>query len=142
MEEVKVVLDSSVAVKWFTQEEYTENAIKLKQLYVDGSIELIASELLLFKLGNDLRYNPSFGVRDVQQALRALEDLQIAFYRLTGDYAELTVNTAYTYGITVYNAAYVALAIRENATLYTADLEVVRKVGEPYVKHIGMYVIG
>ena len=43
---------------------------------------------------------------------------------------------AQRFGITVYDAAYVALAAIRNATLYTADKEVVMKVSSENVKHL------
>jgi predicted nucleic acid-binding protein len=68
--------------------------------------------------------------------LSALEKLQIPTHPLTGELATRTVESAYLYGLTLYDSAYVALAHTVNSTLYTADTELLDKVSKPYVKHI------
>ncbi|MCD6312977.1 MAG: type II toxin-antitoxin system VapC family toxin [Thaumarchaeota archaeon] len=47
-----------------------------------------------------------------------------------------TIELAYRFGITVYDAAYVALAAIKNATFYTADKEMVTEVSSENVKHL------
>ncbi|MEB3778711.1 MAG: hypothetical protein GSR85_00550 [Desulfurococcales archaeon] len=41
-EERKVVVDASVAVKWFIEEEYTREALMLRDSYREGLVDLIA----------------------------------------------------------------------------------------------------
>jgi len=131
-----LVLDASVIVKWFNREEDTEKALEVKEQYEKGSIDLAEPELLAYELGNSLRYNPNFGMEDTRQALSALEKLQIPTHPLTGELASRTVESAYLYGLTLYDSAYVALADMMNTTLYTADTELLDKVSKPYVRHL------
>ncbi|MCP8316550.1 MAG: type II toxin-antitoxin system VapC family toxin [archaeon] len=56
-----VVVDASVVAKWFVEEEYSINALQLRDDYVNRSIDIAAPELLLFEVINSLRYNPEFG---------------------------------------------------------------------------------
>ncbi|MEM0482953.1 MAG: type II toxin-antitoxin system VapC family toxin [Nitrososphaerota archaeon] len=137
MEEEKVlVLDASVAVKWFSAEKLSDKAHVILKKYVDGEVELIAPSLLFYEVANALRYNPRFGVKEVKAALKALEDLAFRVYDFKGELATNAIETAYEAGITVYDGAYVALAEMEGATLYTADEQVVIKVSTDYVKHL------
>jgi len=131
-----LVLDASIIVKWFNREEHTDKALKAKKLYETGGLELFEPELVRYELGNSLRYNPNFGVEDVRQALVALEKLQLSMRPLSGELARRTVDTAYLYGLTLYDSAYVALADMIESTVYTADAEVVDKVSKPHVKYI------
>lgn len=131
-----LVLDASVIVKWFNQEEHTDKALRAKELYQRGRLELVEPELVRYELGNSLRYNPSFGVEDVRIALFALEKLQLAMRPLSGELARRTVDAAYLYGLTLYDSSYVALAEMVESILYTADAEVVAKVSKPYVKYV------
>jgi predicted nucleic acid-binding protein len=131
-----LVLDASVIVKWFNREEHTEKALEVKKQYEKGGIDLTEPELLAYELGNSLRYNPNFGMEDTRQALSALEKLQIPTQPLTGELASRTVESAYLYGLTIYDSAYVALADMMNTTLYTADTELLDKVSKPYVRHL------
>ena len=137
MEEEKIlVLDASIAVKWFNVEPLRDKALLLRDKYVSGEIDLIAPDLLFYEVANALRYNPRFGVEEVKSALIALEDLGITTYDFRGELQGKSIELAYRFGITVYDAAYVALAILHNATLYTADKEVVTKVLSTSVKHL------
>ena len=54
----------------------------------------------------------------------------------SGKLALKTIEIAYKYGITIYHAAYVALAMIRDAILYTADEETVSKISKGNVKHL------
>lgn len=137
MEEEKVlVLDASVAVKWFNVEPFRDKALLIRDKYVRGEVDLIAPCLLFFEVANALRYNPRFGIEEVKSALAALEDLGITIHDLRGELKFFAVEAAYRYGITFFDSSYVALAMMENAVLYTADKEVVAKTMLPNVKHL------
>ena len=135
-EETLLILDATVAVKWFTMEPLRDKALIIRNKYVDGELDLEAPSLLYYEVANALRYNPRFGIEEVRSAVRALEDLAITIYDFKGELASRAVELAYRFGITVYDAAYVALAAIRNATLYTADKEVVVKVSSENVKHL------
>ena len=135
-EETLLILDASVAVKWFTMEPLRDKALIIRYKYVNGELDLEAPSLLYYEVANALRYNPRFGIEEVRSAVRALEDLAITIYDFKGELASRAVELAYRFGITVYDAAYVALAAIRNATLYTADKEVVVKVSSENVKHL------
>ncbi|MEM4020956.1 MAG: type II toxin-antitoxin system VapC family toxin [Nitrososphaerota archaeon] len=137
MEEEKIlVLDASVAVKWFNVEPLREKALIIRDKYVNGEIELIAPDLLYYEVANALRYNPRFGIEEVKSALKALEDLSIITYDFEGELREKAVELAYRFGITIYDAAYVALAVIRDASLYTANKEVVAKAQLTNVKYL------
>jgi len=136
VEETLLILDASVAVKWFTMEPLRDKALIIRNKYVDGELDLEAPSLLYYEVANALRYNPRFGIEEVRSAVRALEDLAITIYDFKGELASRAVELAYRFGITVYDAAYVALAAMRNATLYTANKEVVVKVSSENVKHL------
>jgi len=135
-EETLLILDASVAVKWFTMEPLRDKALIIRDKYVNGELDLEAPSLLYYEVANALRYNPRFGIEEVRSAVRALEDLAITIYDFKGELASRAVELAYRFGITVYDAAYVALAAIRNATLYTADKEVVMKASSENVKHL------
>ena len=137
MEEEKIlVLDASVAVKWFNVEPLREKALIIRDKYVNGEIELIAPDLLYYEVANALRYNPRFGIEEVKSALKALEDLSIITYDFDGELREKAVELVYRFGITIYDAAYVALAVIRDAFLYTANKEVVVKAQLTNVKYL------
>ncbi|HIE31247.1 MAG TPA: PIN domain-containing protein [Methanosarcinales archaeon] len=50
------VLDASVVIKWFSEEEYTDIALKLRDDFFRGYTELVIPDLLLY----ELTYAPPF----------------------------------------------------------------------------------
>ncbi|MDW7977944.1 MAG: type II toxin-antitoxin system VapC family toxin [Candidatus Caldarchaeum sp.] len=134
-----VVVDASVAVKWFNQEQHSTNAVKLLHDYARRRVDLTAPYLIVYEVCNALRYNPEFGETDVAEALRFLAGLQMRFRLLDGDYARRAVSLAYSLGLTFYDAVYVALAEAEEAELYTADEKILTKALSTNVKHIKEY---
>ena len=72
-EEKILVVDASVAVKWFNPEPFRDKALKIRESFVEGKIQLEAPALLLYELGNVLRYNPKFGIEEVEASVRAMD---------------------------------------------------------------------
>ena len=132
----KVVVDASVAVKWFNLEEYSDLADKLKDMHVKGKVILTAPVLILFEVANALRYNPDFGVEDIKNSVNDLLDLQITLFPPGYELMEVATELAYTHGVTIYDACYIALAKLLKTTVYTADEKLTRRVNEPYLRHI------
>lgn len=132
----KVVVDASVVVKWFTFEEYSEQALEIRRLYERGSIDLLAPSLLPYEVGNALKYNPGFGSEEVSRALHDLEEMQITLYLLEGELRRLSSELAFAHALSFYDSAYVALAANTHSTYYTADEEVVSRVAKPFVRRI------
>jgi predicted nucleic acid-binding protein len=136
-----LVIDASVAVKWFNPEKGSDKAILIRKSYVAGDIEIEAPSLLVYEVMNALRYNPSFGIDEVKTCLDALHGIQITLYDFSGDYAEQSLELAYRIGITLYDAAYVALARLRGGVLYTADMELVAKAASGDVRHLSEFSV-
>ena len=43
----RYVVDASVIVKWFIDEEYSDKALLLERNYVEGSVDIVVPELVL-----------------------------------------------------------------------------------------------
>ncbi|MGI0081486.1 MAG: type II toxin-antitoxin system VapC family toxin, partial [Nitrososphaerales archaeon] len=72
-----LVLDASVAVKWYNPEPLRENAVAIRNGFRAGRISLVAPALIYYEVANALRYNPKFGIEEVKMALESLENLQL-----------------------------------------------------------------
>lgn len=132
----RVVSDASVIVKWFIQEEYSDKALKLRDMHINGEIYLAAPELLPFEVLNALKYSRLFNLEELKMAAISLSSYGIELYSLRGKLAQKTMEIAVRKGITVYDAAYIALAQELNTNLYTADEKLIRKTGKEYSKII------
>ena len=132
----KVVVDASVVVKWFIDEEDSDKALKIRDRYVNGEIMIIAPELLPYEVLDALRYSGVFSIDEIKEASVALSNYGIEMYPLLGNLAQKTVEISMETNITVYDSAYVALAYLMDTVLYTADESLIRRVKGDYGKHV------
>jgi len=120
-------------VKWFIDEEYSDRALKLRDMHVNGEIQIVAPELLPFEVLNALRYSGLFTVKEVKMAANSLLSYGIELYPLR-EFVEETIEIALSKDITVYDAAYLALARKLKTVFYTADEDLIEKIGEEYAE--------
>jgi predicted nucleic acid-binding protein len=135
----KVVVDASVAFKWFVEEQDSGVARRVAEDYGGGCIDIASVELLPFEVLNALRYAPDTGLVDLKTAALALDKLGLDLRPLRGDLSERCVENALRYGITVYDSAYLSLGELEDMPVYTADVKLIKKVGGGILKHISDY---
>ncbi len=97
------VVDASVVVKWFKDEDHTERAIALRDDWVRGRAALHTVELMPYEVLNALRYNPDQTAESLRRAAVNLCDYPFSFMPIA-DIAEMTIENALRYGISVYDA--------------------------------------
>jgi predicted nucleic acid-binding protein len=128
------VVDASVVVKWFVPEIHSEAAQRLLTL----PHEYFAPDLLFAEAANTIWKKIRRGELKVEEGQRLVADIgRIAVESVScRALAEDAHTLANATGRTVYDALYVALAVRLNTRLITADdrleaaLRVVPAVGE------------
>jgi predicted nucleic acid-binding protein len=130
-----VVVDSSVAVKWFVPEVLSQEAAHL----LDGSFELMAPDLLFAEFGSVLWKKITRGeirtdeAGDILAALDAVPLVVVSSSRLGAAALEIAV----AYERTVYDALYLALAVARDCTFITADDRLARALGRgPLACHV------
>lgn len=135
-----VVVDSSVVVKWFIEEEYSNDALKLRDDYVARKVDIAVPELLPYEVLNSLRYNPNFGLKELKSIGQALEEYDFWTFPLRGELIESAIEIAVRSGITIYDASYVSLSQLRSWVAYTADSKLIEKVkDETPTKHVSDY---
>ena len=127
------VVDASVSLKWVLPEPHAAESGHLRAAQEAGAITLHVPELWLVEVGNALwartrRGGPLRLTR--QDARRALAALGSAGLRRHGhgQLAPLSIVLACDTGITLYDATYLALAVREESPRVTADERLVANV--------------
>jgi len=138
MEETKVVLDSSIIVKWFLKELYSEEAIKVRNDYVQRKISIAVPSLLIYEVLNALRYSGVYSEEELKEICLALNKYGFEIHDIEGDLKSKVVEITYRHNITVYEASYVALAMKLKTVLYTADDELLEKFPK-ITRHIRRY---
>lgn len=114
-----LVVDASVAVKWFIEQDQSHEA---RTLAGPESV-LIAPELVLAEIANALWKYVRVGKLSVEDAHLMLARAPIAFTRLAplSDLIGEAFALAASIDHPVYDCCYIALARREAAPLVTAD---------------------
>jgi len=115
------VIDASVAAKWFLAEPESQTSLELRRAHVDARVVLNAPVFLPFEVANALRYHALLGAESVAVAVGKLFGVQIRLDPPAPESLSQAVEVAYRTGLTVYDAAYLALAERLDCTLYSAD---------------------
>ena len=115
-----LVVDASVAVKWFVEEEDTNRAF----LLANGAEEIHCPHLLASEVGSALWRKVLQGELEPGDARTGMESLARLPINWHADEAlgADCLRLAFAHDRTVYDSMYLALANRLNARLVTADL--------------------
>lgn len=136
-----VVVDASVALKWaFDDEDSVEDAVALRDDALGGAFEMLAPSLWLYEVGNAIVTGVRRSRLTERMGLNLLENLVHVGVRLVDPEPSDGVRLALTYGLSGYDASYVALALALNVPLWTGDRALRRAVDNAkLVRWIGDY---
>ncbi len=121
MERQKKVLDASVMVKWFADEERREQAIALREKHIAGEIEIVIPEAALLEIENALRYKKK-SEEELKKAATDLFDMQLTQILLDESLLHKTIDFSLKHSLPIYDALYAAVAQLHGAPLITADM--------------------
>lgn len=131
----RVVVDASIAIKWFVPEIFTEQAI----LLLREDIELHAPDLLYPEFCNIVwkkTVKKEFSYKEAREVVSILGKIPIIIHASQG-LLEKSLNTALSLGDTVYDCLYLTLAEMLLCQLITADRIFFEKTKKNYVvQHI------
>ncbi len=117
----RLSLDSSVVVKWFSEEEDTEKALRIRDAFVAGQLEIIVTQLLYCEVANALRYKPDYDSERLKRAVNALTNLHMRVVEIDRDILKRSSEIAFDCNVTIYDAIPVAVAEKFNTVCVTAD---------------------
>jgi len=133
-----VVVDTSVLVKWFIEENDSAPALRIRDAQREGRIRGACPDFALVELGNVLRYKfPPQDVDRVTAAVRSITSLGIKVIASSPEIVSEGIRAAYANNLAVYDALFVALAQDLGYPLVTADDELwsrTRNLG--FVHHV------
>jgi len=130
---VKYTIDASVMARWFlVGEEFEEQALKIRNDYAGGLIELYAPDLIIYEVLNSIWKAVVRKLMDRDDAMKCIEVL----FKLLPEICRLdehdmgrALSIAVREKLTVYDALYVVVAMKTNSSLVTADRELYEKAG-------------
>jgi len=118
----KVVVDSSVIVKWVNSQDEKDlkKADKLLSDCQKNKIIVYAPELAKYEIVNALLYK-KMEMPMTKASLDGLKILPLIYARQTLDELKKAIEIAKKENITLYDAVFIHLAIKEKAILVTAN---------------------
>jgi predicted nucleic acid-binding protein len=121
MSKMEIVLDSSVIAKLFIDEVGSTEAIEIVEQSYINNIELIASELIFYEVGNTIWKHLRKGRNNGRKYIDKLYLLNINYIQLTKELAQNAMKLAHDNNVTFYDAVHVSLCKMEGALLVTED---------------------
>lgn len=121
-----VIIDASVAVKWYVVEALHAEA---REIMADAGDRLAAPDIILTEVANAHRRKVAEGMATREQALEALDDLPRCFSRIIPADATLRVafDIALDIGHPFPDCVYLACAVMNDASLVTDDRKFLEK---------------
>ncbi len=120
MEKQKKVIDASVIFKWFSKEEDSEKALKLKEEHLSQKSSLVIPVLSIIEVINALKYKEK-DENKLKEANKALKEIQLEIKNITKFLMDKAIENSFKYDISIYDSVYVALAQIHGVSLITAD---------------------
>lgn len=133
---MKLILDASIAVKWFLNEPDSPAALKLQDDFHAGTHELLAPDILPVEVTHALTRAERRGVLDPGDTSAIVHDLLLLGPQLHSylDLLPRAVEISSAARIGVYDCLYVALAEKEGCDLVTTDVKLIKNLpGFPIV---------
>ena len=141
---MNIVLDASVAVKWFNEknEDHIKNAIKIQDQKISGFLEIIVPDLFLLEVLNAFQTNSGFDPEDISIIQQSLQKLNLKIVYPDNAILEDTVKIASASDLTIYDSLYIAVAKVYEAPLYTEDKRILSCSSKyELIRHIKEYKI-
>lgn len=126
---MNLVVDSSVIIKWFVRkdEHDRQQALLLKDHFLQGRYALIVPDLILYEVSNVLRNRKEVKQGNVERMIKLLFTYP---FRITWPANTLLIKAsqiAYNHKLSVYDAVYLALAKEIGCPFVTADKKLLIK---------------
>ncbi len=128
---MRLVVDASVAIKWFFKEKGQQKAQKILNQITLGQIDAVVPELFFYEIGN-IFLTKRTGSSPVKDAVAIFQDLQFETKGDTLTHLGNIFDLAAEYSLSFYDAAYLILAIQENCQFITADKKLYQKVSKSF----------
>jgi len=118
-----VVVDTSVAMKWFFPESGFKKALELKDQHFKKEISICSRDLFLYEFTSAFKNYASQKIeeKDFAIAISALMSLKIKFLPLKFQETNNLFTLSQKLNISIYDGSFVLLAQSLKAPLYTSD---------------------
>ena len=132
----KVVVDCSVAVKWFftKNELFVSQADQLIKKHLNKKLKILAPELILIELLNVVLVAKKIDLEKAKKIVKTFYKSNLEIKNVDRKQLEQAAFYTNKYEISFYDASYVALAKINNCQLVTDDVKLKNKTKLKFVK--------
>lgn len=126
-----LILDASVIIKWFIDEEDDDKALSILDAFQNNQITVAVPTLLFYELGNIL-VSKKASADMVEKAMVILQNLDFRIDDIgLSSFLKIHQNSV-DYSITFYDATYITLLEKENCQFITADNKLFQKINKAF----------
>lgn len=132
----KLLLDTSIIVKWYHNEEGTDIAKLILEKHKQKLVSIVVPDISALELANALKFGIKFPDIIIKDSLSSFYDLDLSFISLTRTIIEGTVRVISKLSITSYDAVFLYLAESEKIPLITDDKKHHLKIYSKFIKYL------
>mgnify|MGYP001611479702 CR=1 FL=1 len=132
----KVVLDTSVAVKWFVEELDSQKARGYLEEYKNGTLQIYAPEIISLELANALFFGIGYKGETLGAALDSFYSLGFSLIQLDRLILKGSAKLMEKFGIAIYDASFIYLAEKQKIPLITADTKHHKKEYSTFITYL------
>ncbi|MBE0448904.1 MAG: type II toxin-antitoxin system VapC family toxin [Actinobacteria bacterium] len=125
-----LLLDTSVVVKWYIEEENSVEALTIRDSFLDDRLEIFFPDLGLYELANALRYSGLFSEEEIQLYLQSAIDIGMQIVPIDPSVLKAAISLSLARNLAVYDSYFAALADSIGAIYITADEKALKKLSD------------
>jgi predicted nucleic acid-binding protein len=122
-----VVVDTSIAVKWYLPEKGSEEAARLRTAWELAGSPIIMPELVRVEFANAIWSHKQLRPEEKKNIVSRFLDVPFEILPVENELVEKALELAIELDATVYDCIYLALAIFARSRLVTADVQFAKK---------------
>jgi predicted nucleic acid-binding protein len=125
---VEIVIDASIAVKWFNvkSEDNVEIALEIQRQKILNKLEIIVPDLFFLEIINAFLTKSKFSIEDILIIEEALHKMDLKVIYPDHSILNSSIKIAYTCNLTMYDSLYIAVAKLYGTPLLTEDRKILR----------------
>ena len=126
--QMKIVIDASIGVKWFSckDEDNVDLALQIRDLKLKNGIEVTVPDLFFFETMNALLKKEGFTNEIIHFSLETLYRMNLNIIYPDKEIIGNTIDIARKSKLTFYDSLYIAVAMSRQALLITEDQEMLQ----------------
>jgi len=138
-----IIIDSSVAIKWYLPDETDDKALKIQDGFRSKSILIAVPILFFYEVGNILKTTSKslrINNEDALVVFKSLLELDFISYS-SKELFKTALEKSINLDISYYDASYIALAEYLQIPFYTSDQKLLQRTNSILIKNLKSFPI-